>query len=90
MWEKLKEFLDLDPPSQMTENQYLGSSQREFVPNPANVEKMGAAFDNFSIKKGDAAARVAHPELRKDGRVPDGLDQASSAQVNLDKFKDGA
>ena len=50
---------------------------------------MGAAFENFSIKKGDAAARVAHPELRKDGRAPDGLDQANSAPINLDKFKDG-
>ena len=73
----------------MTENQYLGSSQRDIVPDPRNVERMGAAFENFSIKTGDAAARVAHPELRKDGRAPDGLDQASSKEVDLDKFKEG-
>ena len=89
MWEELKKYLGLDPPSRMTENQYLGSSQRDFVPDPVNVEKMGAAFENFSIKTGEAAARVAHPELRKDGRAPDGLDQANSEEVDLDKVKDG-
>ena len=81
--------MDLDSPSKMTENQYLGSSQREFKPNPANVEKMGTAFEHFSIKTGEAAARVAHPQLRKDGRAPDGLYEANSAAVDLDKFKDG-
>ena len=89
LWEELKKYLDLDPPSKMTENQYLGSSQRDIVPDPVNVERMGAAFENFSIKTGDAAARVAHPELRKDGRAPDGLDQTNSKEIDLDKFKDG-
>ena len=51
---------------------------------------MGAAFENFSVKEGGEAARVAHPELRKDGRsAPDGIDQKHSVAVDLDRFKDG-
>ena len=30
------------------------------------MEHMSAAFANLSVKRGDQAARVAHPELRKD------------------------
>ena len=75
MWAELRKHLNLDPPSKMIDNQYLGSTQREIIPDPVNVERMGAAFENFSVHKGDEAARVAHPELRKDGQcAPDGID----------------
>ena len=74
----------------MIDNQYLDSTQRDIVPDPINVERMGAAFENFSVRKGDEAARVAYPELRKDGNcAPDGIDQKHSATVNLDRFSDG-
>ena len=53
------------------------------------MERMGTAFEKISIETGEEAARVAHPELRKDGRAPDGVDAANSAPVDLDRFKDG-
>ena len=90
MWAELRKRLTLDPPSKMIDNQYLVSTQREFVPDPINVERMGAASENFSVRKGDEAARAAHPELRKDGKsAPDGIDQNYSATVNLDRFSEG-
>ena len=89
MWELLQKHLTLDPPSKMVDNQYLGSTQREIIPDPVNVEKMGAAFESFSVKHGDQAARVAHPELRKDGQPEGSIDQAGSPHVDLDQFAEG-
>ena len=52
MWALLRDHMALDPPVKMVDNQYLGSTQREMVPDPVNVEKMSAAFENCSIKPG--------------------------------------
>ena len=66
MWAELKKHLDIDPPKKMVDNQYLGCSQRDIFPEEVDIERMSAAFAVFSVNRGDAAARVAHPELRKD------------------------
>ena len=62
----MKKGLETDPPKQLVDNQYLGCSQRDINPSETDIERMSAAFENFSVKRGDQAARVAHPELRKD------------------------
>ena len=66
MWTELKKHLDIDPPKKMIDNQYLGCSQRDIFPEEVDMERMSPASANFSVNRGDAAARVAHPELRKD------------------------
>ena len=65
MWKLLQEDMTLDTPGRMVENQYLGSTQRENIPDLDNVVNMGVAFEQISVKRGDQAARVAHPELRE-------------------------
>lgn len=65
MWEKMGGFLELEPAKKMGVSQYLGCDQREIVPEIEDIERMIAAFENFSVKRGDASAGVAHPALRK-------------------------
>lgn len=44
---------------------------------------MGAAFENFPLKRGDCAARAAHPDPQKHG--PDKvLDEKGSDKIALD------
>ena len=46
---------------------------------------MGAAFGNFSVKRGDCAARAAHPDPQKHG--PDKvLDEKGSDKIALDNL----
>ena len=71
IWTELKNQLDIDPRKKMVDNQYLGCSQRDIFPEEADIERMSAAFANLSINRGDSAAKVAHPELRKDYTGPD-------------------
>ena len=61
--------IDLDLPRKIVDNQYLGSIQREITPYPVNVEKISAAFRNFSVKRGDSSARVAHSEILMGGQL---------------------
>ena len=63
MWEELRKYMTLDPPVKMVENQYLGSTQREMTPEPVNIEKMSAAFENFSIKAGEQSGTRCPPGL---------------------------
>ena len=65
MWEEMKVFMDLEDPKEMVDSQYLGRTQKECIPaEEEDVERMGAAFENFAVKRGDPSARVAHPDLR--------------------------
>ena len=68
----------IDPPMKMTDNQYLGCSQREIFPEQVDIERMSAAFANMGVSIGDPSARVAHPELRKDGAT----DSAANATLS--------
>lgn len=65
MWEEAKVFTDLEDPKNMVDNKCLGCAQKEIIPAEENVERMGAAFENPAVKRGDPSARVAHPDLRK-------------------------
>ena len=68
MWAKLREQMALDPPVKMTDNQYLGSTQRDMVPYPVNVEEMSAAFEIFPSSLGNSqpAWRTrTYAEMRK-------------------------
>lgn len=51
MWPMLKKHIDSDPPTAMVDKQYLGSVQREINPDPVHVEKMGAPFEKFQVRK---------------------------------------
>ena len=81
MWDAMREHVELEPPKKMWENQYLvGCSQKPLIPAEEDIEKMGAAFENFSVKRGDCAARAAHPDPLKTG--PDKvLDEKGSSKV---------
>ena len=88
MWAKLMKLMNLEPPKKIVDNQYLGQAQREIEPMEADVERMGKAFEKFSVKKGEASARVAHPELRQDGQEileAKAKGEDSSKKVNLDE-----
>ena len=62
--------LYLEPTKKMTVGQYLGCAQKEIEPEEEDIERMSAVFENFSVKRGDASARVARPELRKSRGTP--------------------
>ena len=61
----MKRFMNLEDPKKLIDNQYLGCAQKACTPAAEDVERMGAAFENFAVKRGDPSARVAHPALRK-------------------------
>ena len=67
----MRKFMDLEPPKKMWENQYLGCSQKELVPDEENIENMGGAFANFPVKRRDCAARAAHPDKNGPEKVVD-------------------
>ena len=61
------EKMTLETPKRFEDNTYLGMSQRIIEPAQEDIDRMGKAFENSAVKKGESAARCAHPELRKDG-----------------------
>ena len=64
-------------------NQYLGCAQKPLEPAEEDIEKMGAAFENFSVKRGGCSVRTARPDSNKTG--PDKvLDEKGSHKVELD------
>ena len=65
MWKAMMKFIELEPAKAMTVSQYLGCAQKEIQPEVEDIERMSAAFENCSVKRGDCPAHVAHPELRK-------------------------
>ena len=81
MWKLLREQMDLDPPKKMWDSQYLGCSQKDFVPDERNVQRVGAAFEKMSIKGNEPSARVAHPELCKEFIEPYGADMQGKGKV---------
>ena len=88
MWKLLREQMELHPPKKMYDNQYLGCSQREIVPTERNVERMGAAFEELSIKGKEPSGRVAHPELRKDFIGPYGTDMQAKGKMKEQAKRD--
>ena len=91
IWEELKLLMKLEPPKAMAKNIYLGCGQRDFTPDPIDIERIGAAFDNSNVKEGDSSARAAHPELRKKQKeVSNNIDEVFDAEkigkVNLDQY----
>ena len=53
------------------------------IPDEQDIEKMSAAFEKFSVKRGDCAARAAHPDPLETG--PDKvLDEKGSDKIALD------
>ena len=93
---RVKAFMDLEDPKKMVDNQYLGCAQKEIIPAEEDVERMGAAFENFAVKRGDPSARVAHPDLRKgdfdvsetDVKVVDEK-ESGSIELDLNYSRDG-
>lgn len=89
MWAEVKTFMDLEDPRKMVDNQFLGCAQQQIIPAEEDVERIGAAFENFAAKPGDPSARVTHQDLRKgdvdvsetDVKV---LDEKESGSVELD------
>ena len=76
MWKVLGDpetGMDIDPPKRRVDKQYLGCSQHELVPAEVDIERMGAAFDHLSVKRGDDSAEVARQEKPTTKQVGDKL-----------------
>ena len=58
-------------------------AHKALIPDEENVEKMGAAFANFSVKRGDCAARAAHPDKNGPDKV---VDTQGSEKIDLDNL----
>ena len=88
MWKLMSKSIELEPAKAMTVSQYSGCAQKEIEPEEEDIERMSAASEVFSVKRGDCSAQVAHPELRKsqgevlstDGKV---FDEAHSENIEL-------
>ena len=84
MWDEMKEHLLLEDPKKMGDNQYLACAQKTLEPAEEDIDRMGAAFENFSVKRGDPSARAAHPDLTKTGPEAKALDEKESINIDLE------
>ena len=84
MWGLMQVHMKLEPPKKMWENQYLGCAQKPLEPAEEDIEKMGAAFENFLVERGGCSARAAHPDNNKTGPESKFLDEKGSHKIELD------